>query len=201
MNFTLLSEQIASQDVIEWIGLVTGIAYVVLAAYERPSCWIFGIISSLAIAWKSFVDYLLIADGILQVFYVVIGFIGLYNWITDRGEDRKKLIVTTPLLKHLIAIILCFIASFPISYLLINYTNAKYGFIDTVITALSIWATILLVKKDLHNWLYWIVLDIALAWLYYKSGGYLFSLLMLIYTCIAFFGFVQWRKQRSALQM
>ena len=85
LNLSLFSEQIASQDAIEWIGLITGIIYVILAAYEKPSCWIFGIISSAAIAWKSYMEYLLIADAALQVFYIVIGFVGLWNWL--RGQE------------------------------------------------------------------------------------------------------------------
>jgi len=193
LDFSILSEQIASQDIIEWIGLITGIIYVVLASYERPSCWIFGIISSAAIAFKSFDDYKLIADGILQVFYVVIGFLGLWNWLKGRVGDVQKPIVVSPITHHAIAIGICLVVSIPVSWLLIRYAAARFGYIDTLITIGSIWATILLVRKDLHNWIYWIVLDFMLIFLYYVSQAYLFSLLFLIYTLIAFWGFRVWR--------
>ena len=195
MNISILLEQISKQDWIEWVGLITGIVYVFLATYEKPSCWIFGIVSSIAIGWKSFIDYKLIADGILQVFYIIIGFVGLWNWIHGRVGLDEKPISTSPLGFHIFAIVACLALSFPLSWFLIHFASAKYGFIDTAITLLSIWATLLLVQKDLHNWIYWIVLDAALVWLYYMSGGYLFSFLMLIYTVIAIWGFVQWRRQ------
>ncbi len=193
MNFQILSDQINSQDVFEWIGLITGIVYVILAAYERPSCWIFGIISSAAIAWKSFTDYKLIAEGILQMFYIIIGFIGLWNWLQGRMGDAEKPISTSPFKKHALFIGICLILSIPLSWLLIRYADARFGYIDTAITLLSVWATVLLVQKDLHNWIYWIVLDAILVWLYYASEGYLFSLLFLIYTVIAVWGYRQWK--------
>ena len=198
MNPDILFDQIYKQDVLEWAGLITGILYVILAAYERPSCWIFGILSSMAIAWKSFTDYKLMADGILQLFYIVIGIIGLINWIWGKRGDKFKPIITSPLRLHLAIILICLVISYPLSWLLIEYAGARYGYIDTAITLLSVWATVLLVKKDLHNWIYWIVLDAALVWLYFISEGYLFSLLFFIYTLIAGWGFMQWRNNANA---
>ena len=197
MDFSVLSEQIRGQDVIEWIGLMTGIVYVILAAYERPSCWIFGIISSAAIAYKSFDAYKLIADGILQLFYVVMGLIGLWNWISGRQGGKEKPVTSQPIVQHAIAIALCFIISIPLSGILAEYAAARYSYLDTLITLGSIWATVLLIRKELNNWLYWIILDFMLIFLYFISQAYLFSLLMVIYTGIAFWGYRQWKRQMN----
>lgn len=191
---SILIEQIEGQDWIEWLGLITGILYVVLAAYEKPSCWIFGIVSCAAIAWKSFTEYRLIADGVLQLFYIVIGFVGLHQWISGRKENKVKPVITSPLRPHLIAIALCLLISIPVSWLLIHYAFARYGYIDTALTLLSVWATILLVRKDLHNWWYWIVIDIVYVGLYYANEGYLFALLFLVYAAVAVWGYKQWQK-------
>ena len=195
MDFSQIAGQIADQDAVEWAGLITGIIYVVLAAYERPSCWIFGIVSSACIAWKSFFDYRLIADGILQIFYIVIGVIGLIQWIKGHALSHEKPIIRLPLLRHLIAIGLCLVISWPVSWLLIHYAFAQYGYLDTALTFLSIWATILLVRKELHNWQYWIIIDVVYVGLYWVSGGYLFSTLFLLYTLISFWGYRQWGRR------
>src|SRR5687767_2473323 len=142
MTSSILFDQIAKQDILEWTGLITGIIYVILATYERPSCWIFGIISSIAIAWKSFMDYKLIADGFLQVFYIVIGFIGLWNWFHGRVGRKEKPITISPLASHVVPFIICLIVSIPISWLLVQYASARYGYVDTAVTLLSVWATI-----------------------------------------------------------
>jgi nicotinamide mononucleotide transporter len=192
LDFSQLAGQIADQDAVEWTGLITGMIYVVLAAYERPSCWLFGIASSACIAWKSFFDYLLIADGVLQIFYMIIGIIGLVNWVKGHTVSREKPIIQVPILHHLSAIAICLVISWPVSWVLIHFAFAKYGYVDTLLTFLSIWATILLVRKELNNWWYWIIIDAVYVGLYWVSGGYLFSLLFLLYTVISFWGLRQW---------
>ena len=194
MNLSILSEQIAQQDAIEWVGLITGVIYVILAAYEKPLCWVFGIISCACIAWKSFTDYKLMADVGLQSFYVVIGFIGLWNWMMAKGGQKQKAIMTMALKKHLISIIAILLISYPISWLLVHYADAKYGYVDTSLTLISVWATILLVRKDLHNWVYWIVVDILYTGLYWRSQGYLFAILYLIFSLIAVWGWRNWHR-------
>jgi nicotinamide mononucleotide transporter len=194
MDTGILLEQFQQQDWIEWIGLITGILYVLLAAYEKPSCWIFGIISCAAIGWKSFDEYKLIADGLLQVFYIIIGVVGLYQWIRGQQDDKPKPIVTSPLLHHGLAIAICLLLSYPLSWLLIKFADAQYGYPDTVLMLLSVYATFLLVKKDLHTWLYWIVIDLMYVWLYYTTGGHLFALLFLIYAGVAVWGYQKWKS-------
>ncbi|MEP6648259.1 MAG: nicotinamide riboside transporter PnuC [Saprospiraceae bacterium] len=195
MDLSVLAEQITHQDTIEWVGLFTGILYVILAAYEKPLCWIFGIVSCACIAWKSYTDYKLMADVGLQTFYVVIGFLGLWNWMKAGKEDGTKPIITMIWVKHVIVIVIILIISYPISWLLIHYADARYGYPDTSLTLLSVWATILLVRKDLHNWVYWIFIDVMYTGLYWRSEGYLFALLYLFYAGISVWG---WRKWRNA---
>ncbi|HJW30965.1 MAG TPA: nicotinamide riboside transporter PnuC, partial [Saprospiraceae bacterium] len=132
------------------------------------------------------------ADGLLQVFYIVIGFIGLWQWIKGSKDHQPKPVITSPLRQHLIAILICLIISIPASWLLIHYASARYGYLDTVLTLSSVYATFLLVRKDLHNWVYWIVIDSVYVVLYLRSEGLLFALLFLIYTVVAVWGFRRW---------
>jgi nicotinamide mononucleotide transporter len=192
MNLSLLSEQIAQQDAIEWAGLITGVAYVLLATYRKPLCWVFGILSCACIAWKSFTDYHLVADGILQVFYIGIGFIGLWQWMKGNAAGTEKPIVTSAYKVHLISIGICLLLSWPLSWVLITYANASYGYPDTLLTLLSVWATLLLIRKDLSNWLYWIGINALYLGLYWQSEGYLFAVLYLVYAVISIIGWKKW---------
>ncbi len=198
MSLQLLWDQIARQDAWEWIGLISGCIYVILAAYEKPSCWWFGILSAACIAWKSFTDYFLIADGVLQIFYIGIGVVGLVQWRRGQSQQTLKPVVTSSAFYHGVAIALCLVLSWPVSIGLVHYAEARYGYMDTVLTLLSVWSTLLLIRKDLHNWIYWIVIDILYVILYWKSDGILFALLFLIYTGISIWGFYRWRRHLRA---
>jgi nicotinamide mononucleotide transporter len=192
---TAIIDQLYQQDALEWIGLLTGLLYIFLAVYEKPVCWVFGIISSACIAWKSFTEYFLIADGFLQLFYVGIGVMGLIQWLSGAPDQSgKKPIITSPLRRHLIVIGLCLVLSYPVSIFLIEYADARYGYPDTLLTLLSVWATILLVKKDLHTWAYWIAIDLVYTLLYWLSDGFLFAVLFLVYTLMAVSGLWRWRQ-------
>jgi|WetSurMetagenome_2_1015567.scaffolds.fasta_scaffold638698_1 nicotinamide mononucleotide transporter len=201
MDFSILASQIKAQDGLEWAGLITGILYVIFASHQRLVCWVFGIISSACIAWKSFTDYKLMADGLLQVFYIIVGFYGLYQWVTGRINERPKPVTVSSIKFHLIPVIVCLLISLPASWLLIHYASARYGYLDTALTLLSVFATFLLIRKDLHNWIYWIVIDIVYVVLYLKSEGLLFALLFLIYTIVSVWGFRQWRSTMMNLKV
>jgi nicotinamide mononucleotide transporter len=80
---------------------------------------------------------------------------------------------------------------------LITYADARYGYLDTLLTFLSVWATWLLIRKDLHNWVYWIFIDLVYVGLYWGSEGYLFAILFFIYTLIAAWGLARWGRERT----
>ncbi len=173
----------------------------ILAAYEKPLCWIFGIVSCACIAWKSFTEYKLMADVGLQTFYVAMGFIGLWNWIAVKSGEEKKSVMTMFWLKHVMVIVAVMIISYPVSILLIHYAGARYGYPDTALTLLSVWATILLVRKDLHNWVYWILIDVVYTGLYWRSGGYLFAFLYIIYAVISVWGWKKWTPKSPKVDL
>lgn len=50
-----------------------------------------------------------------------------------------------------------------------NYTNASYAYLDSTITIFSLVATYMMTKKILDNWIYWIIIDSAAIYLYFKS--------------------------------
>lgn len=187
-----------NQSPTQWIALITGLVYVVLAAYEKPLCWPFGIISCTLIAIDDFAVFQLYADGVLQIFYVIFGFLGIYYWIFRNDREQYLPVSSWPWQKHVIPIAVGVLLSIPISFVLQKYTNAAYSYLDTLTTLLSLWATWLLVRKVLENWLYWIAIDAVYVVLFWQRGGNLIAILYAIYFLVAMWGFVQWKK--SSLQ-
>ncbi|HLF63572.1 MAG TPA: nicotinamide riboside transporter PnuC [Saprospiraceae bacterium] len=185
------------QSTTQWIALITGLIYVVLAAYEKPLCWPFGIISCSVIAADDFAVFQLYADGVLQIFYVLFGFLGLYYWLFRNEPGRSLHVSSWQWKKHLIPIVVGVLASIPISIVLQRYTNAAYSYLDTLTTLLSLWATWLLVRKVLENWLYWIAIDSVYVILFWTRGGGLIAVLYAVYLLVAIWGYVQWKKHKE----
>ena len=185
---------IRSQDLLEYTGLIFGILYVLLAANNKIYCWYFGIISCFAIAIKDFFSYLLYLDGLLQIFYIAMGIAGLYLWKFGRASRIERKISKWNHRRHLPYLIGILLISFVLGYFFDNYSEASFPYLDALTTLMSIYATFLLIYRVLDNWILWIFADLMYVYLYFVREAYFFSLLMVIYTIIAFVGLVKWKK-------
>lgn len=193
-------EEALAQSTTQWIALVSGIIYVVLAAREKSLCWLFGIVSCACIAWDDFHSFQLYADGVLQLIYVGLGMLGLYKWRYGKNEESELQISEHPVRHHIVVIAISILASLPVSYLLLTYTNAAFGFVDVLTTILSLYATWLLINKILSNWLYWIIIDAVYVYLFYRTGGMLIAVLYSVFLLVAFYGYFRWSQKRTIKQ-
>ena len=189
-----LLHAMSAQSATEWIAMLAGLTYGILAVFQRPLCWLFGILSCALIAYHDFTQYLLFADGILQILYVLLGVAGLYYWVFPRNEGQPLRVRTWGWQRHLGIIGTSVLISIPLAYLLRHYTTATYTFLDTLTTVLSLYATWMVVQKVLENWLYWIVIDAIYVYLFFQRGGDLVAFLYAAYLIIATAGFYQWRR-------
>ena len=76
-----------------------------------------------------------------------------------------------------------------------NYTSADFAYLDTFTTVFAVFATYMLTKKVLENWLYWIVIDTVSIYIYINKGFYLTAILFVIYTILAYIAYRQWKKE------
>ena len=97
--------------------------------------------------------------------------------------------------QHLLLISGGLVLSFLVGYFFAEYTGAAATNLDALTTVFSIIATFMVVRKILENWIYWIVVDAVYVYLYFTRGSVLFTLLMVIYTVIAIFGYLEWKKK------
>lgn len=84
----LLMEALEKEGFFYWselLAVITGIAYVVLAARNNSWCWLWGIISAALWTYAAYVVFDLYVDALLQVFYVVMAVVGWYQWTQGRG--------------------------------------------------------------------------------------------------------------------
>ena len=193
--FSTLAAQIAAQHFSEWMSVIFAITYLVLAARGNPWCWIFGIIGCAFWAYAAFELYKLYIDGGLQIFYIAISFLGLYQWKYG-GKDKQELPVSRLEWRHHALIWTGGLAlSMAVGAFFDVYTNAAATYLNGFTTVFSIITTFLAIWKKLENWIYWFAIDLVYVYLYWTRGGYLFVLLFCVYLVMVVVGYLSWKRQ------
>lgn len=178
-------------SVIETAAVSLSIIYVILAAKQNIWCWAFAAMSVIFYIYICYTAKLFV-ETILQFFYLVMAGYGYYKW--NRSKEQLESTAWSAR-RHLLYIILGAIASFLVGFYFTIYTNAEIPIIDSFTTIFSIIATYLMTQKVLENWLYWIVVDTVSIYLYFSRELHLTSLLFILYTLIAIFGYVYWLRK------
>ena len=68
-------------------------------------------------------------------------------------------------------------------------------FLDSITTALSLTGMLLLARRKLENWIYWIIADIIYIPLYIYKELYPTSLQFFIFLILAILGYRNWKKE------
>jgi nicotinamide mononucleotide transporter len=178
-------------NVVECVAVFFSILYVILAAKESILCWWAAAISVTLYVYIYFSVQLYAETG-LQVFYLFMAFYGYYNW---NKKEQALQISEWNISSHFAVLILGTILTFLMGFYFTTYTNAKMPIVDSFTTVFSVFATYMVAKKILGNWLYWIVIDTVSIYLFYSRDLHLTSLLFMAYTIIAIFGYFSWIKK------
>lgn len=187
-------EQFVAQQPVEWFAVITAILYLVLISRENPWGWFWGILSCVAWAYSAYFLYALFQDALLQIFYVGVSFWGLFQWKYGSEEKKELPISWLTWKEHLLVIAGGAVSTVVAGWYFANYTEAAAPFWDALTTVFSVIITFMVVYKKIDNWLYWIVIDSIYVFLYWSRGGYLFSVLFVVYLVIVVLGYFRWQK-------
>ena len=184
-------------NVIEWLAVGFGLAYLVLAMKEHIACWLMALISTVLFLWL-FWQAQLWMESALQLYYIAMAFIGWRQWGGHHTRSPRQ-IQTLSLRLHGAIIVSILLLSLLSGVLLENSTNANQPYLDSFTTWGAIITTVMVAFKILENWLYWIVVDIASMVLYANSELWVTTGLFALYCILAVLGYREWR-QRYHLQ-
>ena len=190
--FQILTNLDFNWSIVESIAVFFSILYVVLAVRENIWCWGAACISVSIYIYICYTAKLYPETG-LQIFYLIMAGVGYYMWNKDNKEEIKE----WSELKHLGIIFLGTILTFFMGFYFSIYTDSAMPITDSFTTIFSLIATYMVVKKVLGNWLYWIVIDLVSVYLYFNRDLHLTSLLFIIYTIIAVFGYFSWVNRKK----
>jgi len=194
MQFIEILTQYFSKNWIELIGAFTGLICVYLNVKEN--IWSFPLaIVTCAFYVVFFYKTKFYADMGLNILFIILGFIGWYQWLYG-GNNKTELKITHISVSELIWS-LCFGLGFTAIafYYFNNYTDATAPFWDSFNTAFSLVAQYLLNKKRLENWIFWIMVDVIYVPMFLIREKYPTAGLYIIYLILATIGYLSWRKK------
>jgi len=181
--------------IIEGVGAVLAIAYLLLALKQNKLCWFAWIASSILYLYVMYQAGLYM-ESLLQVFYLCMGFYGLSQWTKTINNNQNTYVDLWSIGNHIFAISLVIVLSFLSGILLSNFSNAALPFIDAFTTWGAIVASYMVAKKILENWIYWFVIDFISVFIFASRGLYFTSALFVTYLVIIYFGYKSWSKIR-----
>lgn len=180
----------------ESVAVIFGLLYVLFAARGARICWIFGLIS-VSIYFFLFAGVRLFSDALLQLFYAAMSIYGWLNWRENSREQSGIAVQVRPIRFHIKFIGAGILLTFLVGWFWTLF-DAALPYIDAFTTVFSILATLLVARKVLENWLYWIVIDLVASGVYVNREMYLTAVLFLLYTLISIHGWYSWRNFRES---
>lgn len=174
---------------LEALAVVSGLTYVVLAVPRSRWCWVAGGLSSLIYVWLS-ARASLPMQSLLQAWYVGVAVYGFLRW----SREATTRVTLLSWRGHLAGIAVSLVTAAAIARFLAGETQAAWPRVDASTTVLSLFASWLTARAKLENWLYWIVIDAVLAWLYAAQGLVFTAFLFLVYLVASTAGFIEWLK-------
>jgi nicotinamide mononucleotide transporter len=180
------------QSLLEIIGVITGLLCVYLAAKNIIWNWPFAIIS-VSIYIFIFFETHLFADMGLQVYFLIVNIYGWYFWSKKPATEAKTPVIRITQ-KEILLSGVAIVASTVFLGSVLKYTSASFPYLDSFCAACSLVAQVLLARKVIENWLLWVFVDVIYVGIYIAKGLDVTAFMYAIYVPIAWFGYVDWKK-------
>lgn len=142
--------------------------------------------------WK----WSLLGDMMINVYYFVMSIYGWYHWTrkTNNVVIFPIASISTQEIK-LAAIIFLVTEVFVVAiYLFFDKFTNWTSYVDTFITGVFFVGMWLMAKRKIENWIFWIIGDLISIPLYFAKGYSFTSFQYLVFTIIAIFGYIEWKK-------
>lgn len=177
---------------------ITGTIFALLGVYltvkQNIWCWPVAIIA-LIIYIYIFFQSKLYGDMGLQGIYILASVYGWYEWKYGK-QDKHKLKVHRASIRTIgIAILVSIVLTAVLGYVLHLKTDSDVPYWDAGTTVFSLLATWMMARKQLENWIFWIIIDLLYVGIYIYKGLYVTGLQYFIFTVMAVYGLIEWRKE------
>ena len=194
--------QYAPVDIaLEIIGVVFGFLSVWYAKRNLILVFPTGLIST-AIFVYLLLKWELLGDMMINAYYFAMSIYGWYVWSRKSNDSVTPITRTTSNEKRVSTLI--FIATLVFVYIVYQSADkwtSWTAYVDTLTTAVFFVGMWLMARRKIENWIFWIVGDVISMPLYFYKGLTFTSFQYLIFTLVAIYGYLAWKKILNSSQV
>ena len=180
---------------LEIMAVLFGLASVVFAMKNNILVYPIGIISTVIYVYL-LNKWGLIGDMLINGYYTTMSIYGWYIW-TRKSQNKPEFPISRITIKeiyHGIIIFLITIVFVVAVYKYFDKFTSWTAYVDTFTTGIFFVGMWLMAKRKIENWLLWIIGDLVSVPLYFYKGYTFTSLQYAIFTIIAVYGYLEWKK-------
>ena len=186
---------------LEIVAVIFGLLSVWYAKKDNILVFPTGLVSTsifVYLLWK----WTLWGDMMINGYYFVMSIYGWYHWTRKKGDTVEFPISKISSSEKRIAIILfIFTVTFVVSvYHYFGKFTTWYAYVDTFITGIFFVGMWLMAKRKVENWIFWIIGDVISIPLYFAKGYTFTSFQYIVFTIVAIFGYLEWKKISDSSQ-
>lgn len=184
---------------LEFIAVIMGIVSVWFSRLENIWVYPTGIINTVIYIFLSFKGHLL-GEASVNIFYTVMS---IYGWILWAKKDEAHHTVVTIKYSSIRewGLQLAFFTAlylaiyFALSYLKKDFAPGAIPAADALSSASAYTGMLLMARKKVESWIWWIVTNTASIPLYFIKGYVFTSFQFVVLLIMAFAGLVEWHKK------
>ena len=181
--------------ILEMIGVFFGFLSVWYSMRENILVFPTGIVSTGVFVYILLV-FGLLGDMLINAYYFAMSIYGWYVW-TRKVDAAHFIPITTTTFKEKKWSAILFVATIVfvlVVYVFFDKLDNWTSYVDSFTTAVFFVGMWLMAKKKIENWIYWIIGDIISVPLYLYKGLIFTSFQYFLFTIIAIFGYLAWKK-------
>ncbi|HQE34461.1 nicotinamide mononucleotide transporter [Flavobacterium alvei] len=187
---------------LEIVAVIFGLLSVWYAKKDNILVFPTGLVSTsiyVYLLWK----WVLWGDMMINGYYFIMSIYGWYHWTRKKGDVVEfPISVISRAEKRMSLIIFIFTVTFVVLvYHYFDKFTTWYAYVDTFLTGIFFVGMWLMAKRKIENWLYWIIGDIISIPLYFSKGFTFTSFQYLIFTIVAIYGYLEWKKNLNNSQI
>ncbi|MCJ7793200.1 MAG: nicotinamide riboside transporter PnuC [Candidatus Marinimicrobia bacterium] len=205
INQTLFTFLGYEMSYLEFFGTVFNLWCVWLFTKNKSAAWPIGILGIILYIFL-FYQIQLYSDLFEQFYFLITSFYGWWMWtkVSKKMKGGQIKISYSSLKGNLTSIVITLVGTVLLTVFMLHVHEifpiyfpkpASVPFLDAFTTIMSFVATILMAKKKVESWYFWILVDIIGIGLYYYKGVKFIALEYLIFLGMAVMGFFNWKKE------